>query len=85
VRWGQITQGAPTPSSWGLRIEVPDIHRERERLRRAGIPAKEIRTIPGTIAFFGIRDPDDKEILFFQVLTKDPKVTGKRERGLPNA
>ena len=76
--WVQITKGEPKSSSWGLRIEVRDIHRERERLRNAGVVAKEVKTIPGTIAFFGVRDPDDQDLLFFQVLTRDPKVTGGR-------
>jgi len=76
--WVQVVKGEPKASSWGLRIEVRDIHRERERLRRAGVAAKEVKTIPGTIAFFGVRDPDDQDLLFFQVLTSDPKVTGGR-------
>jgi predicted enzyme related to lactoylglutathione lyase len=76
--WVQITQGAPKPSSWGLRIEVRDIQQERERLRRAGIAAKEVKTVPDTIAFFGVRDPDDQDLLFFQVLSADPKITGGR-------
>jgi len=76
--WVQIVKGEPRPSTWGLRIEVRDIHKERERLRRAGIVANEVKTVPGTIAFFGIRDPDDQDLLFFQVLTSDPKVTGQR-------
>ncbi len=65
-------------SSWGLRIEVRDVVRERERLRKAGIEVKEVKTVPGTISFFGIRDPDNNDLLFFQVLTSDPKVTGRR-------
>ncbi len=77
--WVQVVKGDPKPSSWGLRIEVRDIRKERERLRNAGIAAKEVKTIPDTIAFFGIRDPDDQDLLFFQVLTKDPKVTGGRD------
>lgn len=76
--WVQISKGEPKPSTWGLRIEVRDVHKERERLRKAGISAKEVKTVPDTIAFFTIRDPDDQDILFFQVLTKDPKVTGGR-------
>ena len=74
--WVQISQGEPKPSTWGLRIEVKDIHRERERLRNAGVAAKEVKTVPDEIAFFTLRDPDDQDIWFFQVLTKDPKVTG---------
>ena len=74
--WVQISQGEPKPSTWGLRIEVNDIHFERERLRKSGVEAKEVRTVPDTIAFFTIRDPDDQDIWFFQVLTKDPKPTG---------
>lgn len=76
--WVQISKGDVKPSSWGLRIEVKDIVRERERLRKAGIDAEEIKTVPGTISFFGIRDPDDNDLLLFQVLTSDPKVTGGR-------
>lgn len=76
--WVQVVKGEPKPSSWGLRIEVRDVQRERERLRRAGLVAKEIKTVPGVISFFGIRDPDDQDLLLFQVLTDDPKVTGKR-------
>ena len=76
--WVQIVKGEPKASSWGLRIEVRDAHRERERLRKAGVDATEVKTIPGTIAFFSIRDPDDQDLLFFQVLTSDPKVTGGR-------
>jgi len=77
--WVQISKGEPKPSTWGLRIEVKDIHRERERLRKAGVAAKEVKTVPDTIAFFTLRDPDDQDIWFFQVLTKDTKVTGGRQ------
>lgn len=77
--WIQISKGEPKPSTWGLRIEVNDIHRERERLRKAGVAAKEVKGVPGTISFFTIRDPDDNDIWFFQVHTKDPKVTGDRK------
>ncbi len=75
----QISEGKVRPSSWGLRVEVRDAVREHERLHRAGIDAKEVKTVPDTIRYFGIRDPDDNDILFFQVLTKDPKVTGGRD------
>ncbi len=77
--WVQISEGKVRPSSWGLRIEVRDAVREHERLHRAGIAVKEVKTVPDTIRYFGIRDPDDNDILFFQVLTKDPKVTGGRD------
>ncbi len=77
--WVQISEGIVRPSRWGLRVEVRDAVREHERLHRAGIDAKEVKTVPDTIRYFGIRDPDDNDILFFQVLTKDPKVTGGRD------
>jgi predicted enzyme related to lactoylglutathione lyase len=77
--WIQISKGEPKPSTWGLRIEVKDIHRERERLRKAGVAAKEVKGVPGTDSFFTIRDPDDNDIWFFQVHTTDPKVTGDRK------
>jgi catechol 2,3-dioxygenase-like lactoylglutathione lyase family enzyme len=76
--WLQIVAGEVKPSSWGLRIEVRDVSRERERLRTTGIHASEVKTVPGTISFFGVRDPDGSDLLFFQVLTSDPKVTGGR-------
>lgn len=77
--WVQISRGEPGASSWGLGTEVRDIHQERERLRQRGVAAKEGRTIPDTIAIFGVRDRDDQDLMFFQVLTQDPKVTGIRE------
>ena len=77
--WVQISEGKVRPSSWGLRVEVRDAVREHVRLHRAGIDVKEVKTVPDTILYFGIRDPDDNDILFFQVLTKDPKVTGGRD------
>lgn len=58
---------------------VRDVVRERERLRKVGIASKEVKTIPGTISFFGIRYADDNDLLFFHVLTQDPKVIGGRE------
>ncbi|MCI4370522.1 MAG: hypothetical protein L3J81_04240 [Thermoplasmata archaeon] len=62
----------------GKRPEERDLPRERERLRAAGVEAAEIQTLPNVIRYFGIRDPDLNELMFFEVLTADPKVTGKR-------
>jgi len=79
--WVQIVEEKPTPSTWALRMEVRDVVKERERLRKAGVEAKEVKTVPGTIRFFGIRDPDAHELMFFRVLTSDPRVTGGRKEG----
>jgi len=76
--WLQIVQGTVGTSGWALRLEVRDLHRERERLRSAGVDAEEIATVPSVIRYFGIRDPDGNELMFFEVLTADPKVTGGR-------
>jgi catechol 2,3-dioxygenase-like lactoylglutathione lyase family enzyme len=75
--WIQISKGEARPSSWSLQVEVGDIQRERERLRRAKVEATEIQTVPGVISFFDIADPDGNSMRWFQVLTADPKVTGK--------
>ena len=56
--WVQISKGDVKPSSWSFEIEVHDLQRERERLRKAGISATEIQTSPGVISWFdgGHRD-----------------------------
>lgn len=77
--WVQISKGEVKPSSWNLEIEVVDLSKERERLRKSGIDATEIGTAPDVISWFDIKDPDGNGMRWFQVLTKDPKVTGGRE------
>ena len=77
--WLQIQKGNVKPSSWSFQVEVRDLARERERLRVAGVEATEIKTVPNVISHFGIKDPDGNSLLFFQVLTSDPKVTGGRK------
>src|SRR6266568_1869376 len=76
--WVQIMKGSVKPSSWSLQLEVRDVHRERERLREAGIAATEIKTVPDMISYFDLSDPDGNTMRWFQVLTTDPKVTGGR-------
>lgn len=75
--WVQIVAGKPQPSSWGLQIEVKDLSRERQRLRDAKIDATEIKGVPNVISYFDLKDPDGNAMRWFQVLTTDPKVTGK--------
>jgi predicted enzyme related to lactoylglutathione lyase len=79
--WVQIVSGTVRPSSWTLLIEVRDLVRERERIRRSGgdIVAGEIRMVPGVISYFDLTDPDGNAMRWFQVLTSDPKVTGIRD------
>jgi catechol 2,3-dioxygenase-like lactoylglutathione lyase family enzyme len=77
--WLQIVKGKVQPSSWNFQVEVRDLSQERERLRSAGVEAAEIKTVPNVISYFGIKDPDGNSLLFFQVLTSDPKVTGGRK------
>jgi glyoxylase I family protein len=77
--WLQIVRGNVKPSSWNFQVEVRDLSRERERLRKSGVEAAEIKTLPNVISYFGIKDPDGNSLLFFQVLTTDPKVTGGRK------
>ena len=77
--WLQIAKGEVKPSSWSFQVEVRDLVRERERLRAARVEAAEIKTVPNVISFFGIKDPDGNSLLFFQVLTSDPRVTGGRQ------
>lgn len=74
--WVHIEKGEVKPSSWSIQIEVKDLSRERERLRTAGIQATEIKTSPDIISWFDLKDPDDNQMRWFQVLTSDPKVTG---------
>ncbi len=76
--WVQIVAGKPQPSSWNLQVEVRDLSRERERLRDAKIDATEIKTAPGIISWFDLKDPDGNAMRWYQVLTADPKVTGKK-------
>jgi lactoylglutathione lyase len=77
--WLQIVEGEVKSSSWSLQIEVRDLSRERDRLRTVGVGATEIKTVPNVISYFSIKDPDESSLLFFQVLTSDPKVTGTRQ------
>jgi predicted enzyme related to lactoylglutathione lyase len=77
--WVQIVSGKVEPSSsWSLQLEVWDLPRERERLRKGGIHATEIKTVPNVISFFDVRDPDGNNMRWFQVLTTDSKVAGNR-------
>lgn len=76
--WVQIVSGKPQPSSWDLQVEVQDLQRERQRLREAKIDATEIKGVPNVISYFDLKDPDGNGMRWFQVLTTDPKVTGKR-------
>lgn len=77
--WVQISEGKVSPSSWSLQLEVEDLPRERQRLRDADIAAAEIETAPGVISWFDLKDPDGNSMRWFQVLTADSKVTGKKE------
>jgi hypothetical protein len=74
-----IVKGNVKPSSWDFQVEVRDLPHERERLRAAAVEAAEIKTVPNVIRYFGIKDPDGNSLLFSQVLTSDPKVTGGRK------
>jgi catechol 2,3-dioxygenase-like lactoylglutathione lyase family enzyme len=76
--WLQIVEGTVEPSSWSFQVEVRDLPRERERLRTAHVEAAEIQTVPNVLSYFAVRDPDGNHLLFFQVLTSDPTVTGGR-------
>jgi lactoylglutathione lyase len=77
--WVQIVSGKVQPSSWTLLFEVRDLSRERERLRKEGIAADEIKGVPNVISYFDLKDPDGNQMRWFQVLTHDPKVTGVRD------
>ncbi len=77
--WVQIVSGTPQPSSWNLQVEVEDLPKERERLRSENIEATEVKTVPGVISFFDLKDPDGNAMRWFQVLTTDPKVAGASE------
>ncbi len=77
--WVQVVSGKVQPSSWSLQLEVTDLSRERERLRKSGIAATEIKTVPDVISYFDLSDPDGNSMRWFQVLTSDPKVTGDRD------
>ena len=74
--WVQIKKGKVQPSSWNLQLEVRDLSRERERLRKGGITAGDIKTVPSVMSYFDVSDPDGNAMRWFQVLTSDPKVTG---------
>ncbi len=77
--WVQIMSGKVRDSSWSLQLEVRDLTRERERLRKNMISATEIETVPNVISYFDVKDPDGNAMRWFQVLTSDPKVTGIRK------
>lgn len=77
--WVQIHSGKVQASSWNLQLEVRDLSRERERLRKGGITAGEIKTVPNVISYFDVNDPDGNAMRWFQVLTSDPKVAGVRD------
>ncbi len=76
--WVQISKGRVLPSSWSLEVEVANLEAERERLLKAGIEPPEIKTVPGVIRYFDIKDPDGNATRWFEVLTTDSKVTGTR-------
>ena len=76
--WISLQEGEPKPSPWQLHIEVRDVSREHARVKAAGISAKDVQTEPGELSFFIVKDPDNYTLLFFQVLSKDPKITGRR-------
>ena len=77
--WVQISEGKVSPSSWSLELEVEDLSREHQRLRGANIETTKIGTAPGVISWFDLKDPDDNAVRWFQVLTTDSKVTGKKK------
>ena len=77
--WVQISKGKVSPLGWRLELEVEDLSRERQRLREAKIAATEIGTAPGVISWFDLKDPDGNAMRWFQVLTTDSKVTGKKK------
>lgn len=76
--WISLQEGEPKPSPWQLHVEVRDVAREHERVQAAGISANAVQTEPGELSFFTVKDPDDYTLLLFQVLSKDPKITGGR-------
>src|SRR2546427_10521499 len=55
--WVQISKGNVKRSSWSFEIEVYDLQRERERLRKAGISATEIHTRHAVNSWFELKDP----------------------------
>lgn len=75
--WLQIEEREVRPSSWIIRLEVGDLSRERKRLQQLGIAMTEVKTNPGVITWFTFADPDGNSWMFYQVLTNDPRVTGK--------
>jgi len=77
--WVQIVIGVVKPSSWTILFEVRNLSYERERLREEAIEATEIKTRPGVISWFDLKDPDGNSMRWFQVLTTDSKVTGIRD------
>lgn len=74
-----IEEGRVIPSSWSLQLEVADLSHEHQRLHEGGIAAPEIKTAPGVISWFDVKDTDGNATRFFQVLTTDSKVTGKKQ------
>ena len=77
--WISLQKGAPTASPWQLHVEVRDVQREYERVKKAGIAVAALQTEPGELSFFTVTDPDNYTLLLFQVLSKDPKITGARK------
>lgn len=77
--WIQVSKGTVKPSNWNLHIEVHDLATEHRRLVDHGIVTSQIGTSPGVITWFDVSDPDGNGMRWFQVLTKDPKVTGKSD------
>ena len=79
--WLLIEEGDPSPSSWNIRLEVAGLTRERERLQLLGIAMTEVKTVSSVINWFSFADPDGNSWMFYQVLTTNPQVTGKRAQG----
>ena len=77
--WISLQKGEPKASPWQLHVEVRDVQREHERVTTAGIPVTAVQTEPGELSFFTVNDPDNYTLLLFQVLSKNPKITGARK------
>jgi hypothetical protein len=68
--WLQLATGRDeiTPSSFRLRLEVPDIEKALDVLRGKGIEPDDVKRLPGLVAFANLADPWGNPLGIYQDL-----------------
>ena len=67
--WLQLGESRERPGGSTLRLGVPDVHAERERLVGLGIGAGSVEVVEGVITFWDLQDPDGNRLSFYTLAT----------------